>query len=296
MDSATTGVHPVVVGVDASGAARDAAEWAADLAAAWGAPLLVVHTVSGALDEPPIPVVPDWLRELADNAERSGAGPVQTEIVPGGTVELLVHRARHARLLVLGSYGEAAWSGMLAGAVALAVTARAGVPVAVVRGAAPGVPPPRGGPVVVGVDGSASARGIAEWAAGVAAALGARLVAVHIATRPAGAAAPVAADAVALDAELAGVRMRYPGLDVERAGATDAALPALLRRAAEARMLVVGRGPAIPGSLTATLGSTSRALVERARCPVVVVPGDPEPDDDGGGRIAGSPEAAVERS
>ena len=35
----------IVVGVDGSDSARHAAEWAAELASAWGAPLLLVHAV-----------------------------------------------------------------------------------------------------------------------------------------------------------------------------------------------------------------------------------------------------------
>ena len=45
MESQPALPRPVVVGVDASASARDAAEWAADLAAAWDAPLHLVHVV-----------------------------------------------------------------------------------------------------------------------------------------------------------------------------------------------------------------------------------------------------------
>ena len=61
---------PVVVGVDPSPCARDAAGWAAELAAASGAPLLLLHVV------PPRPAVseaPPWLGELLDAARRTGA-------------------------------------------------------------------------------------------------------------------------------------------------------------------------------------------------------------------------------
>ena len=43
--------RPVVVAVDHTGSAHDAAEWAADLAAAWGAPLDL--NVALVPDEPP---------------------------------------------------------------------------------------------------------------------------------------------------------------------------------------------------------------------------------------------------
>ena len=41
----STDPRPVVVAVDASDSARDAAAWAADLAADWSAPLHLIHVV-----------------------------------------------------------------------------------------------------------------------------------------------------------------------------------------------------------------------------------------------------------
>ena len=107
--------RPVVVGVDASASARDATEWAADLAAAWNAPLHLVQVVLGWPDDSSAPL-PGWLRELVDAAERCGAGTVEAKVVPGGIVDTLLDRAAGARMLVLGSYGDAAWTGMLAAA------------------------------------------------------------------------------------------------------------------------------------------------------------------------------------
>ncbi|WP_408004632.1 universal stress protein [Pseudonocardia lacus] len=98
---------------------------------------------------------------------------------PGGTDQLLVRRAAGARLLVVGSYGEAAWSGMLAGRTGLTLIERAPCPVAVVRGKAPLVSPPRRGPVVVGVDGSRASVRALVLGADLAAATGAELLAVH---------------------------------------------------------------------------------------------------------------------
>jgi nucleotide-binding universal stress UspA family protein len=127
-------------------------------------------------------------------------------------------------------------------------------------------------PIVVGVDGSASARD---------ASLGSRFVAVHAWTdidfggdgavrrRPDAEPVLAARAAALLDTDLAGIAQAHPGLVVERSVVADTPLRALLAAAAAgARLLVVGhRGVAGPGR---RLGSTSLALVEFVPCPVVV--------------------------
>ncbi|MHA6794229.1 universal stress protein [Pseudonocardia bannensis] len=281
MDARTTEPRRIVVGVDQSDSARHALAWAADIAAAWHAPLCLVHTVLGERDDAPIATVPTWLRELLDAADRAGAGSLDIEIVPGGAVDLLVERSAGARLLVLGSYGDGAWSGMLAGSTAFALIGRAACPVAVVRGSAPQIPPPRGGPIVVGVDDSAAGAAALEFAAELAESIGAPLVAVHtwsevvadgpgrVGRLPEDGDVLAARGAALLDARLAPVLARHPGLRVERQTVENDPLRELLDRAGTARLLVVGHRGSTP-SHRMLLGSTSHALVEFAPCPVVV--------------------------
>ena len=126
----------ILVGVDESASARDAADWAADVAALWAAPLHLVHVVTGAPYDSPITVHPSWLSELCAGAVRAGADPEGTEVIPGDTVDMLAARTTEARMLVLGSYGTGAWSGMLAGSAALRLIERVRCPVVVVRGSA----------------------------------------------------------------------------------------------------------------------------------------------------------------
>jgi nucleotide-binding universal stress UspA family protein len=250
----------IVVGVDASASARDAAEWATDLAATWNAPLHLLHAVPGSPEDAPLPRLPGWLRELVDAAERSGVRAVDAEVAPGGVVDTLLDRAAGARMLVVGSYGEAAWTGMLAGTLAVVLIDRVRCPVAVIRGRAPQVPPPRSGPVVVGVDGSDAGGAALDLAAELAASLGCRLVAVR-----------ATADAVAWSAEaqVAAVRLRHPALPVEERPVDGTALHALGEQARDARLLAIGRHRAEPGA-DVTLGATCRGLVESAPCPVLV--------------------------
>ncbi|QJY48994.1 universal stress protein [Pseudonocardia broussonetiae] len=284
MDASRDGT--IVVGVNASDSAREAAEWAADLASGQGEPLHLVHVVPGSYQDAPIAVLPVWLAELRATARRLGVRDCVAEVRPGEPVGVLTACADGAAMLVLGSYGDGAWSGMLAGSVALALLERVRCPVAVVRGASPRVPPPRGGPVVVGVDGSPAGRAALDVAAGLAGAMGARLMAVRVWSDVVAASDGAAhrrtedwpvLEAEArdlLEAELARVTATHPGIEVQRDVDEDSPLRALLDRAGTARMIVVGhrRLPAsAPGAAGMLLGSTSRGLVEFAECPVVVV-------------------------
>jgi nucleotide-binding universal stress UspA family protein len=277
MATGDRGRGPVVVGVDSSDSARHASEWAADLAAAWGAPLRLVHTARDGGDATDFP---SWLHELLDGAERVGAAPADAEVVPGTVEDVLLDRSGSAGRMVVGSYGEGARAGMLAGSTALALLDGARCPVAVVRGSSSQLPPPRRGPVVVGADATTAGETALELAADLAAASGARLVAVHawtdVVADASGGLHRVKADETELAARAAEVvealakraRDRHPELAVEPHAVNDTALRALLEQAGGARMIVVGhRGAA---SAVGRLGSTSRGLVEFAPCPVVV--------------------------
>ena len=266
--------RPVVVGVDASDPARLAVDWAAEVATALGASLHLVHVGAGG---GVLPAEPRWLRELGDAAGRAGVDRVERHVVPGPVVDEIVARSRGAGLVVVGSYGEGARSGMRAGIVALDLVEAASCPVAVVRGAAPGLVPRRGGPVVVGTDAASADDPALRLGAELAAALGTGLSAVlswSDVTEDARGVHRVAADGAApaaerLDRAVAALRRAHPGLPVQRHVVEDTALRALLEHARGARAVVVGRR----GSRDARrwLGSTSRGLVAFAPCPVVVV-------------------------
>jgi nucleotide-binding universal stress UspA family protein len=281
--TSSTPRQPIVVGVDASDSARDAAVWAADLAAVRQCALHLVWVVPGYPQDAAPVEVPRWLHELADSAVRSGADATDTEIVSGATERLLLQRAVGARLLVVGSYGEAAWSGMLAGRTGLALVEQAPCPVAVVRGSSPRIPPPRRGPIVVGVDGSPASVRALVLGADLAAATGAELLAVHAftdVTESGGAPhrrheewarLEAEAEAELEAAEVAALR-DSPKVRFRRQIIGGTTLGVLMGYAGSARMIVVGQRDERAPAGEMVLGSTSRGLVEFAPCPVVVLP------------------------
>ena len=279
--SALSGAErPLVVGVDPFDSARDAALWAADLAAARGCGVDLVHVVPGRPR-----AVPDWLREIADTAERAGAVPCRVDVVTGAVFDVLLTRSHQAGMIIVGSFGPDAPADMLVGSTALTLLTRAGCPVAVVRGPRRGLAPPRGGPIVAGADGTSASDDALDIAADLATSLGAPLVIVHawseVGSDPAGGldraatGRPTPADEATheLDEQLARLIARRPGLTAQPRLVADTPLRALLEPARTARAVVVGQRTrhAAPG--VAHPGSTSRGLMTSAACPVVVARG-----------------------
>ena len=114
------------------------------------------------------------------------------------------------------------------------------------------IAPPRSGPVVVGVDGSAAGAAALEFGADLAASLGSRLLAVRCwsdvyaapdasAHRSHRSREVLAAEAAAsLDGQLRTIATRHPDLQVERKLVDAPPLQALTECAGSARVLVVG--------------------------------------------------------
>ena len=135
---------------------------------------------------------------------------------------------------------------------------------------------------MVGVDGSRASAEALRWALTEAALSGDTLAVVHawipvvVVAGGRGAVVPAAVErpeeAVSLVAEQLAVagRSEYPAVVVETHIVEEPAVPALLERAKDARMLVVGSGrKSRLGRFV--LGSTSEICAHEARCPVVIV-------------------------
>ncbi|MDM8084538.1 universal stress protein [Cellulomonas cellasea] len=138
-------------------------------------------------------------------------------------------------------------------------------------------------PIVVGYDASEQAAVAVRWAAGEAARSGRELLVVHawgFADRPGGGAghsplgeAVLAGVQAVADEGAAIARAAAPGVAATGVVGHGSPAQALVDHARDARMLVLGRHGAgwFSGALT---GSVATGAVQRASCPVAVVPAD----------------------
>ncbi|WP_326950140.1 universal stress protein [Amycolatopsis sp. NBC_01307] len=282
----------IIVGVDGSASALQAARWAGDEAARRHLPVRVVHAVSMPALAYGAGVRPrdgfsevletqgrQWLAD-AEAAIRSGHPDLEihADLATGSPVTELLEAAADARLVALGSRGLGGFSGMLTGSTVVAMVARGRCPIVVVRGGGR-----ENGPVVLGMDGSPANEPAIAVAFDEASSRGADLVAVHSwLSVSAGTAHTLGQqlldDFDALEGNerellaerLAGWQEKYPDVTVRRVVARDHPVRCLLDHSADAQLLVVGsRGlGGFSGMLT---GSTSQALIHHATCPLLVV-------------------------
>jgi nucleotide-binding universal stress UspA family protein len=278
----------IIVGYDRSVDARAAARWALDEANRTGALVEFCYAYewpewAPAASTIPAPAVwPDGetdravrggLQEAVTTAGRSHPG-VRTEIsiVHASAALTLIERSADAGLIVVGSRGHSAVSGLL-GSVSVAVSAHAHCPVIVVRGSAAPTQP-----VVAGVDGSAGADLALEFAVEQAVARGVPLRVIRawrpvtgiLAESPLVTRTVTADERRPLDELVAGWRDKYPQLEISAEAVVDHPAGALALASTTAQLLVVGtrgRG-AISGML---LGSVSQHLLHHSACTVAVV-------------------------
>jgi nucleotide-binding universal stress UspA family protein len=291
--------RPIVVGVDGSASALNAAGWAAEEAAFRRVPLRLVHSVHTSVSAAAyigrmgVPtsffeiLESDGRRYLADaEAAVRQAHPeveVDTDLLSGYPVPVLIDLSQAARLMVLGSRGLGGFSGLLAGSTAVGLVGHGHCPVAVIHGSASEGALPTGGPVVVGVDGSPASEAAIAIAFEEASLRNVDLVAVHtwldFSSDYSYAYArqfmidwkEIEIEAQELLAQrLAGWQEKYPDVTVKRVVTRDRPAHHLLERANQAQLLVVGsRGRG--GMSGMLLGSTSQALIYHSPCPLLVV-------------------------
>jgi nucleotide-binding universal stress UspA family protein len=277
----------IVVGVDGSADSDRAVDWAATVAAAYGADIRLVYALPTLATD-----LPFWHAEeerershgegvLADaraRAEATGVA-VTSHAADSAVAPALMAAGEHALMLVLGARGHSAVSGLLLGSVSQNVTRHAPCPVVVVREQAD----PRATRVVVGVDGAPGDTRAVAFAFEAASRLGRPLVAIFAwhdrAARPKAGpgywASPDIGERIdtgkrVLAEALAGWSEKFPDVQV-----THEAIPVhptrVLTDASEQAAMVVlgarGRG----GFAGLLMGSVTQAVLQHARSPVVVV-------------------------
>jgi nucleotide-binding universal stress UspA family protein len=283
----------VMAAVDGSESADRALAWAVREAQARGVPLTIVHAYHwpssglGAMDA--VGFLMDALeqdsRDILAAAEQrareiSPDVPVTTASRLGPPVPTLVGMAKGKELVVAGSRGLGGFTGLLLGSVGTGLVANAPCSVAIVRGDR--MPAP-GDPVVVGVDGAPTGEQVLTEGFRAAQRRGCPLVAVHSWQDPTadvriarGRESAGDADSWqqavsdALSERLAAVGAQFSSVHAEAITSQGRPAAALLEQAKTAQLVVVGtrgRGE-LKGML---LGSTSRAMVQHAACPVLVV-------------------------
>lgn len=290
--SALANRQSIVVGVDGSDTAENAALWAAAVADRQSVPVHLLHALpnpgyyyseAAALlraeyTEMVEKSAKTILGQTADRIHSAYPNVAVTDSVDQGSAgPALVALSVHAKMLVVGATGASVLEYLVTGSTALRVANDAHCAVTVWRGDSEHVTPDHR-PVVVGVDGSElSGRAIGE-AFEFASLFEVPLIAVHAwnaggiagrhsAMKMVGA---VVEQEEALASEcLAGWTERYPDVGVTTVVEQENPARSLLHHAAGAQLVVVGsRGR---NRLTGTLlGSTSQNLVHHASCPTMI--------------------------
>lgn len=289
----TSSDAPVVVGINGSDGALNAARWAGAVAARFGAPLRIVHALpsigrnltqtAAALTA----AMMSYQRDMADAFLKAAAEAVRADHpeLSVSTVsfnepadQVLIEASREARLVVLGGKTVTPAAALLIGSTALAVATRAACPVVAFRGekVAPG-----DGPVVVGVDDSPAAQAALETAFEFADRFGLALTAVRslslAAPAETGVTIPLLIDWDGVEsAELAALTetvdthdKRHPAVTAKCFVEAESPGKALLKHVDDSGLVVVGsRGRnALAGVL---LGSTSLNLLHHSPVPVMI--------------------------
>lgn len=154
--------HAVVVGIDGSPAARNAAVWAAGEAADRGLPLTLVYVIGG---DPTVPTDPEAaasgaLSDALEAVRATAAVEVETAVRHGNPLATLIELSHSAAMVAVGSAGVA-HTCHHAGSTAAALAGSAGCPVAVIRSPDSYQ---RTGPIVAEVDASPDNRTVLGWA------------------------------------------------------------------------------------------------------------------------------------
>ncbi|MFL6000542.1 MAG: universal stress protein [Streptomyces sp.] len=286
--------RPITAGIDGTEESFAALDWAAREAVRRDVALRVVHawrfqSYEG-IDAGDRDTQRGWARDAVGEAVRTVTGrhtglDVSTEVVEGGSVDVLAAAAADAELLVLGSRGHGPVIGFLLGSVGQQVIAEAARPVVLVRAGDRAAAEASGREIVVGQEGDPQdSADVLRFAFETAAARGATVRAVRAWTLPpvfayspgslklldeAGGLEPYEKEALA--SALQPWRERFPDVPVVEHIEMGSAGQVLLSVTARAQLMVVGRR-ARRTAVGARIGSVAHGVLHHADCPVAVVP------------------------
>lgn len=269
----TTPDQPIVVGIDGSEDAVQAANWAVAEADHRGAALLLVivndDPARASHAESAVHKAAAKCRAMAPHLA------VDLEIAQGRPVEELLRHSRKAQLMVLGGRGHGGFADALLGGVSSAVATHCSCPVVVVRRGVPTTV----GPVAVGVDGSESSSAALRFAFEEAQRVGAELLVTevwHEGDLLAGPLSPDERDRVQRDVEqslavqVSALHEQFPDVRTRQLAQRGHPVAALTDVGRDAQLLVVGhRGRG--GFDGVFLGSVAAGVLHHAPCPVAVV-------------------------
>lgn len=306
-DTSTAYEPPVVVGVDGSEHSLRALEWALSAAEGLGAPLVVAHVRSEALQlgaariaslgtAPELPdAVARGVRTVVE--ERGHRIPVRYDSLDGSVTDALPAAARGARLLVTGSRGHGGFASLLLGSTSRTLAMTAPCPLVVVPHEARAAALEGGaeaGRVLLGLHPEETSDEVVGFAFEAAHHRGVPLEAVTALRLPPPQGALLAAPSPALqvppplpladDAEelmkeaereqeerLRPFAARWPGVELVPVVVPGDAAGRLVEGSQDAGLVVVGRHHRHRfGSLL--IGSVAHAVLHHAQCPVAVVP------------------------
>jgi len=295
-DIPTIPTGSIVVGVDGSVGALAAVRWAAQQASCERRPVVLVHgldvdTVTAG-DSRAVDAIRmldylwrDGLEALEKGREvASAVDPdlaVTTEIVGVDARHLLLDLGERAAMVIVGSRGRGPVRSLLLGSVSVALSRHAAGPLVIVRPHHEGLV--RRG-IVVGTDATAASSAAVEFAYRLASERDLPLTVLHLLPEPAilyaaayGVYVPPP-DLVDVDAEravlaesLAGLGEKFPDVHTNVRLERGGTVAALVEASRKADVLVVGAHHGGRGS-ELWPGSVATGVVERAGCPVAVVP------------------------
>lgn len=279
----------VLVGVDGSAGSDNAVRYGAMTARRLGSGLTLVHVVPDYVPLAPMPpLLPDDLVEVGRALTASArdvaeayvdAGTVATLVPTGATTPVLVALSGRAGLVVLGHNIRTRARRLFTGAVTTGVISRAACPVVSVPDCWD--PDRTAGEVVVGINDSAHGDGLLERGFATAEALASRLTIIHAWELPS-----VYDDVIVrrthdpdwnvraladVAGRLNGLRKKHLAVLVDVRVLHASPVQALAEAAAKADLVMLERrGGRLPAGLR--LGSTARAVLREACCPVEVFP------------------------